>query len=51
MDVVKMNEEQLILLVQEYPLLYDLQDPKYCNQLARENAWEEIGKTMKCKCK
>ncbi|XP_031329833.1 transcription factor Adf-1-like [Photinus pyralis] len=46
-----MDEEQLILLVQEYTFLYDLQDGRYSNQTVRENAWEEIAEKMKCSAK
>ncbi|KAF5279345.1 hypothetical protein FQR65_LT15380 [Abscondita terminalis] len=42
-----MDEEQLILLVEKYDFLYDLQHPKYSNQVVRENAWEEIAAKMK----
>lgn len=46
-----MNEEELIIHVQSYPFLYDLENARYSNQLIRENAWEEIGIKMKCKGK
>ena len=35
-----MDDEALIVHVQEYTFLYDLEDAKYSNQLARENAFQ-----------
>lgn len=37
-----MNEELLISLVEKYPELYYLGDPKYHDEQRRMNIWEEI---------
>ena len=41
MDVAK-----LILLVQNYPEVYNMRHPEYFNKIRRENCWEEIGGIM-----
>lgn len=37
-----MNEENLILLVQKYPELWDMSNQLYHNQERKDNLWEEI---------
>lgn len=38
-----MNDELLIELVRERPVLYDLKDPKYLNADWKGRIWQEIG--------
>lgn len=41
-----MDAITLILLVEQYEELYNLQHPLYMNQQRRDNVWEEIGEQM-----
>ncbi|CAK1591018.1 unnamed protein product [Parnassius mnemosyne] len=41
-----MDEIALILFVQQYEDLYNLQHPHYMNRQRRDNIWEEIGERM-----
>jgi hypothetical protein len=38
-----MDEEKLIILVQGYECLYNLQQNGYDNYLVKGNCWKEIG--------
>ena len=44
-------EEMLIEKVRQRTFLYDAKSPDYRDQHMRANAWEEIGKELKIKCK
>jgi hypothetical protein len=44
-------EEMHIEKVRQRTFLYDTKSPDYRDQHARANAWEEIGKGLKIKCK
>jgi len=39
----ELSDERLIVHVQQYKHLYDLQDANYHNNVMRDNSWEEIG--------
>ncbi|XP_067000406.2 uncharacterized protein [Anabrus simplex] len=41
-----MNEEGLVVLVKEYPHLYDPSHPNYHDNLGKDNSWDEISKEM-----
>lgn len=45
MEITK-TDENLIVLVQKYPCLYDMESAEYSDQHRKENAWEEIGKII-----
>lgn len=42
-----MNDEKLIELVREYPVLYDLSHSKYMDTGFKNNIWARIAKEMK----
>lgn len=42
-----MDDENLIILVQKYPDLYNTADKNYCNQQRKDNCWVEISGRMK----
>jgi hypothetical protein len=44
-------QEMHIEKVRQQIILYDTKSPEYRDQHMRANAWEEIGKELKIKCK
>lgn len=42
-----MNDEKLIELVRNYPVLYDLSNPKYMDTNFKNNIWTKVGEEMK----
>ncbi|XP_014255072.1 uncharacterized protein LOC106669821 [Cimex lectularius] len=42
-----MNDKKLIELVRNYPVLYDLSNPKYMDTEFKTNIWNKIGEEMK----
>lgn len=42
-----MNDEQLIECVRQYPILYDLSNPKYMDIAFKNEIWSKIGEEMK----
>lgn len=42
-----MNDEQLIELVHQYAVLYDLSHPKYMDTSFKHGIWSKIGTDMK----
>jgi hypothetical protein len=42
-----MNDEQLIVLVRSYPVLYDLSQLKYMDSSFKTDIWNTIGTEMK----
>ena len=42
-----MNDEKLIELVRNYPVLYDLSNPKYMDTDFKNTLWSKIGAEMK----
>lgn len=44
---LKMYDEKLIELVRNYPVLYDLSNPKYMDTDFKNNIWSKIGEEMK----
>jgi hypothetical protein len=42
-----MNDEQLIELIHNYPVLLDLSQPKYIDSSFKTDIWNMIGKVMK----
>ena len=43
----KMDDELLIELVRNYPVLYDLAQPKYMDSNFKKDIWNNIGEEMK----
>nr|XP_014271118.1 uncharacterized protein LOC106677595 isoform X2 [Halyomorpha halys] len=43
---MKMDAEQLIECVRDFPLLYNLEEKEYCDTDKKERAWKEIGVLM-----
>ncbi|XP_076029490.1 uncharacterized protein LOC143018188 [Oratosquilla oratoria] len=43
----KMNDELLIELVRNHPVLYDLSQPKYMDNCSKQDIWNKIGEEMK----
>ena len=41
-----MDEEKLICLVEEHPVIFDVTDSNYKNILIKEKAWEEIAEVV-----
>lgn len=41
-----MDVPKLIMLVQNYPELYNMRHSEYFNNVRRDNCWEEIGGIM-----
>jgi len=37
------SDEKLIVYIQQYKHLYDMQNANYHNSVMRDNSWEEIG--------
>lgn len=46
-----LDEEKLIMLVSQYPELYDLQNEHYMNTGRKSNIWKEIAKEIEVKGK
>ncbi|XP_061501751.1 uncharacterized protein LOC133391417 isoform X1 [Anopheles gambiae] len=46
MSNVRVDEENLILLVQEHRYLWDLRDPEYKNNTLKKNAWDSIAQQL-----
>ncbi|XP_015433726.1 PREDICTED: uncharacterized protein LOC107189657 [Dufourea novaeangliae] len=42
-----MNDEQLIELVRQYPVLYDVSHPKYMNTSLKLDIWNKIGRNIR----
>jgi hypothetical protein len=49
--VIAMDEEKLIVVVQEYECLYNLEHRDYDNNLIKENSWKEIAEELHTKGK
>lgn len=41
-----MNDKKLIMLVQRYPVLYDLSHTKYMDTIYKNNIWNKIAEDM-----
>lgn len=46
-SVSKMNDERLIVLVRNHPVLYDLSEPKYMDSGLKQRIWKNIGQELK----
>nr|XP_027225118.1 uncharacterized protein LOC113817296 [Penaeus vannamei] len=42
-----MNDERLIVLVRNHPVLYDLSEPKYMDSGLKQRIWKNIGQELK----